>query len=364
MTHTPLRIAVIDDSALYRQMLLNVLGRIPDVEVVGTAANGIDGVELVARTRPDVVTLDVQMPGMDGIEVLREFRRRGLAPRTVMVSSLTADGAPTTVAALMEGAFDYVLKPSGTFAHENREQLFVDLGAKIAAIRGSTPAGTAPIVATPTVAPAAGGWSATPPRYAAIAIGTSTGGPQALRLLIPQLPPDLPVPVFVVQHIPAEFSSSLAARLAAISRLPVVEAVDGMPAQPGRVHLAPGGVHLALTRRGDTVCCLLDDAPPRKGCRPSFDRLLETATDVYDGRLLAAVLTGMGSDGLEGCRGLASRAGTIVAEAASSCVVYGMPKAVIEAGVADDVVPLPEIAACLIDRLRGRPTRQTPASPR
>ncbi len=347
MHPAPLRIAVIDDSALYRQMLLNVLARVPAAEVVGTAATGLEGVELVARTRPDVVTLDVQMPGMDGIEVLREFRRRGLDVCTIMVSSLTAEGAPATVAALMEGAFDYVLKPAGSFAHENREQLLVELAAKIAAIQ-ATHSAPAPVAPERHRSVPRG-------RYAAIAIGTSTGGPQALRCLIPEMPLDLSLPVFVVQHIPAEFSRSLAARLASISKIPVVEVSDGMPVVAGRVHLAAGGRHLTVHRRGDAVVCRLDDGPPRKGCRPSFDQLLESLIEVYDGRVIAAVLTGMGRDGLEGCRQLAARGGLIVAEAASSCVVYGMPKAVIDAGLAHEVAPLPEVATRLTQAVRDLP---------
>lgn len=357
MRSRPLRVAVIDDSALYRQMLLNVLGRVPGAEVVGTAATGPGGVELVARTLPDVVTLDVQMPGMDGIEVLREFRRRGLAPLTVMVSSLTADGAPTTVAALMEGAFDYVLKPSGSFAHENREQLLADLTRIFETIQATAAVGRPGPAGTSVSPPPRPLPSSAVPRYDAIAIGTSTGGPQALRVVLPALPADLPVPVFVVQHIPAEFSGSLAARLAGAARLPVVEATAGAVALPGHVYLAPGGRHLLLSRLGDTVRCRLDDAPPIKGCRPSFDRLLETATEAYDGRVLAAVLTGMGSDGLAGCRVLAARDGCVLAEAASSCVVYGMPKAVIDAGVAHEIAPLAEVAPRLLERLFSAPAR-------
>jgi len=347
MDPAPLRIAIIDDSALYRQMLLNVLARVPCAEVVGAAATGREGVELVVRTRPDVVTLDVQMPGMDGIEVLREFRQRGLDVATIMVSSLTAAGAPATVAALMEGAFDYVLKPAGSFAHENREQLLVELTAKIAAIQAAR------LALTPI--PTVGHRSPPRGRYAAIAIGTSTGGPQALRCIVPQLPTDLPLPVFVVQHIPAEFSGSLAARLAAIARIPVVEVTDGMPAIAGRVYLAAGGRHLTVRRSGEAVVCRLEDGPPRKGCRPSFDQLLESLIEAYDGRVIAAVLTGMGRDGLEGCRQLAARGGLIVAEAASSCVVYGMPKAVIDAGLADEVAVLPEVAARLTANLGLKP---------
>jgi len=348
MSEPLLRVAVIDDSALYRQMLLNVLGRLPGVEVVGMATNGVEGVALVARTRPDVVTLDVQMPEMDGIEVLREFRRRGLTARTIMVSSLTSEGAPATVAALMEGAIDYVLKPAGSFAHENREQLLADLAAKLAVVRAAT--ATRPAAPEP---PGPAARTAPPTRYEALAIGCSTGGPQALRVLIPRLPADLPVPVFVVQHIPAEFSSSLAARLAGSSTIEVVEAADGMPVLPGRVHLAPGGRHLEVVRQAGGVRCRLTDGPPRKGCRPSFDQLVESLTAAYDGRLVAAVLTGMGCDGLEGCRMLRDRGGAVVAEAAESCIVYGMPKAVIEAGIADWIAPLPDIAAGLAEYVRG-----------
>lgn len=343
MGPAPLRIAIIDDSALYRQMLLNVLARVPSVEVVGAAATGREGVELVTRTRPDVVTLDVQMPGMDGIEVLREFRRRGVDVATIMVSSLTGEGAPATVTALMEGAFDYVLKPAGSFAHENREALLAELTAKISVIQAARN--------DPSPISTAGRQPDPPGRYAAIAIGTSTGGPQALRFIVPQLPAELPLPVFVVQHISAEFSGSLAARLAAIATIPVVEVNDGMPVIAGRVYLAAGGRHLTIHRRGEAVVCRLEDGPPRKGCRPSFDQLLESLIEVYGGRVIAAVLTGMGSDGLEGCRQLAARGGLIVAEAASSCVVYGMPKAVIDAGLADEVVALPEVATCLARHL-------------
>jgi two-component system chemotaxis response regulator CheB len=345
-----LKVVVVDDSGLYRQMLLTVLGRIAGVEVVGTAADGDAAVDLIARVRPDVVTLDVQMPGRDGIEVLRALKQRGLSPRSIMVSSLTAQGAPTTVAALMEGAFDFILKPTGLDLHVTRDLIQRELTEKLAAVRESmgTP-GVAATLPPPTRWHGPSGAA----RFDAIVIGASTGGPQALRSVIPLLPADLPVPVFIVQHIPPQFTASLAERLAGMSRIRVVEAADGMVAGPGRVFVAPGGRHLGLGHRGEQVVCVLDDGPRRRGCRPSVDHLLESAARLYDGRVLAAVLTGMGCDGLDGCRELKKRGGAVLAQSAAGCVVYGMPKAVSDAGLVDEMVPLEQMAARLSVWLRG-----------
>ena len=357
-----LRVAVVDDSALYRRMILNVLGMIPGAEVVGTASNGFEAVELIAHAKPDVVTLDVQMPGMDGIEVLRVLKQRGLSPRAIMVSSLTAEGAPTTVNALMEGAFDFILKPAGVDSHVSRDAIHRELSGKLVAVRESM-LGLQP-VARPTppapVARAAGARAATPRRYDAIVIGTSTGGPQALRSVIPLFSTALDVPVLVVQHIPAQYTASLADRLNGMSWMSVVEAADGMGIEPGRVYLAPGGRHLGVVRREEGLVCGLDDSPRRRGCRPSVDHLLETAGRAYEGRVLAAVLTGMGCDGLEGCRALKQAGGGVMAQSADSCVVYGMPKAVIDAGLADEIVPLDQMAARLEERLRS----ERPAPPK
>jgi len=350
-----LRIVVVDDSALYRQMLLTVLSRIAGVEVVGTAADGEAAVELIARVRPDVITLDVQMPGLDGIGVLRALNQRGLSTRSIMVSSLTAQGAPATVAALMEGAFDFVLKPAGIDLNVTRETIQRELTDKLAAVRESMGA-PPPVAATPSRERPP---KERPPRAAAglrfdaIVIGTSTGGPQALRAVVPLLPADLAVPVFIVQHIPAQFTGSLAERLDVLSSLRVVEAADGMAVEPGVVFVAPGGRHLGVEWRGDVVACVLDDGPRRHGCRPSVDHLLESAARLYGGRVLAAVLTGMGCDGLAGCRELKQAGGTVLTQSAEGCVVYGMPKAVSEAGLADEIVPLGQMAARLTAWMRG-----------
>lgn len=339
----PLTIVVADDSALYRQMLINVLRRIDGVEVVGVAVDGGEAVAKVHSLRPDVVTLDVHMPVMDGIAVLRALRKAGSRARVIMVSSLTGAGDPATVEALMEGAFDHVLKPIGLEPHLARENIRQSLAEKLQNVRAA---------AHPTAFAATG--SSTkhadrdPPRadlhYDAVAIGTSTGGPEALRSLIPRLPGGMPFPIFVVQHMPAMFTPTLAARLNELSAATVVEADSGMLAEPGGVYIAPGGRHLRLAKREHGVVCVIDEAPPRLGCRPSFDNLLESAVDIYAKRLLAVVLTGMGCDGLDGCRRVKAAGGAVIAQSHETCTVYGMPKAVFEHRLTDAVLPLVAIA--------------------
>lgn len=352
MTSTPLRIVVVDDSALFRQMLQNVARSIPGVEVVGTAANGVEAVEVVERCRPDALTLDIQMPVKSGIDVLRELRQRRNPARAIMVSSLTAPGAQATVEALMEGAFDFVLKPAGVDPHVGRAQLVVELAAKFDAVRGSivpAPAAVASPTPRPTAAVAADG-------FAAVVIGTSTGGPEALRVVIPGLSAGLGVPVFVVQHIPPMFSATLAARLDAMSAVSVVEAADGMPAEPGRVHVAPGGHHLVVRRQSGRLVCGIDDGAARLGCRPSVDVLLESLVQAAgSNRILAVILTGMGADGTSGCAAVKAHGGQVIVQAREGCTVWGMPKSVQERGLCDAVEPLPRIAAAVHERLATHP---------
>lgn len=341
-----LRVLIADDSALYRQMLVNVLKRIEGVDVVGLAADGREAVARARDLRPDVMTLDVHMPVMDGIAVLKALREQGIPTRAIMVSSLTGDGSPATVEALLEGAFDYVLKPLGLDPHLAREAIRTALAEKFAAFRAASSeppvAEQVPAVPGPAAATAAGR-SATARRvllpYDAIAIGSSTGGPEALRAVLPRLPRDLPVPVLVVQHMPPVFTANLAARLNELSAVDVVEAVDGMLVAPGRVYVAPGGRHLRLAARDGRVVCAIDDGPARLGCRPSFDNLLESMADLYGDRLVAAVLSGMGCDGLAGCRRLRAAGGLILAQSPETCTVYGMPKAIVAAGLARVVLP-------------------------
>jgi two-component system chemotaxis response regulator CheB len=296
-----------------------------------------------------VITLDIQMPKLDGLGVLRELRARGSRTKAIMVSSLTLDGAPATVEALMEGAFDVIPKPAGADPHVTRASIHEALIEKLAAIVDS--GGPAANGAAAARRLAAG--SATT-AIDAIAIGTSTGGPRALRDVIPLLPGDLPVPVLVVQHMPAGFTTSLANRLNELSPLRVREAAHGDVVETGNVFVAAGGWHLTVERKQAGVRCVLDAGPARHGCRPSFDALLETMVALYGGKILAVVMTGMGQDGLAGCRVVKQAGGAVITQAAEGCAVYGMPKAVAEAGLADAILPVGTIAEAITAYTRSR----------
>jgi len=347
MSGRRLSVLVADDSALFRQLLLNVFRQIPGAEVVGTARDGVEAVDMVSALRPDVVTLDVQMPRLDGLGVLRELRRRGIRPRVIMVSSLTGDGSPATIDALMEGAFDFLEKPAGLEAHEIRAWIRRHLLEKLAAIADARVAIPGQSARRPVGEGPAGGFPGSPP-FDLVAIGTSTGGPAALTAIVPALPADLPVPVLIVQHMPPGFTAALAARLAGISPARVAEAADGTELAAGAILVAPGGMHLRVARRGgDRLACVVEAGPHRLGCRPSFDALLESLALLDGVRTLAVVLTGIGRDGVEGCVAVRRAGGRVLAQAREGCVVYGMPKAVADAGLADAVLPLGEIAGAI-----------------
>ncbi|HZZ80286.1 MAG TPA: chemotaxis response regulator protein-glutamate methylesterase [Gemmataceae bacterium] len=342
----PLRVLVVDDSALYRQLLRNVLRDIPNVECVGAAKGGTEALEMVDTLKPDLLTLDVRMPDIDGIEVLRELRKRRSSAKALMVSSLTASGAQVTTDALLEGAFDFILKPAGGDACVNRQALHAALVEKIDAMR--------PSVDVKMAKPARSNSELIQPsaRFEAVVIGTSTGGPVALREVLPAFPEDFPLPILIVQHMPAQYTHSLAERLNQMSPLEVVEACDGMTLEAGWAYLAPGGRHMKVARRaGKPVIQICDDAPEH-GCRPAVDVLFRSVADALAGKVIAVVLTGMGRDGLEGCRQLKQRGAFVIAEHADSCVVYGMPKAVANEGLADCVVPLDQIASNIVRRVK------------
>lgn len=353
-----LRLIVVDDTAIYRQMIRNVLREVPGVEVVGAAKSGAEALELVQQFDPDLITLDVQMPGMTGIEVLRELKIRRARTKAIMVSSQTGAGTQATTDALFEGAFDFILKPNSSDAQANRNQLRGTLADKVAAFRESAVSrarvrrpGSSPRVAE-TAAPVV--IEAPTTRYEAIVIGTSTGGPLALREVIPLLPADLAVPVLVVQHMPPGYTRSLAERLDAESRLRVVEAVDGMLAEAGKVYLAPGGQQMKIAPRSGPPMIRVTDDPAELGCRPSADYLFLSAAEVLDGKVVAVVLTGMGRDGTKGCRFIKRRGGYVVAQHAQGCTLYGMPKSVIEESLADKVLPLELIAGGVAKLVRTR----------
>jgi two-component system, chemotaxis family, protein-glutamate methylesterase/glutaminase len=376
MNMTPLRVLIVDDSALYRQLVRNVLRDIPDIDVVGSAKNGAEALELVQQLQPDLMTLDIQMPDVDGLEVLRMLRKTQSPTKAVMLSSLTANGAQITTDALLEGAFDFIHKPGGPDGALNRQRLQEELLEKVTAFRaspiasGSRSRGAAPrhvldsLPRLPTnrsvLRPELPDSSSRTPgriRDAVLVIGTSTGGPVALGHLLPELCHDFPIPILIVQHMPPGYTNSLAQRLNQRSQLQVMEAADGLTVASGHAYIAPGGYHLKLQREGNQVVLRVTDDPPEHGCRPSIDYLLRSAVEIYGSRVIALILTGMGRAGTEGCREVKRRGGFIAAQHAEDCAVYGMPKSVAEARLADVIMPLHRIPAMLNRRMqRGYPS--------
>lgn len=338
----PLRVLVVDDSAFFRQVIAEALSKDAGLKVAGVARDGRDAVEKVRQLRPDVVTLDVNMPELNGLEALRAIMRECPTP-VVMLSSVTTEGAEETIQALQEGAVDFLCKPSLREAGSGAWQDEILSKVKVAARANLGRLGGVRRVAlrTPVAQSAAG----KPQRVKIVAIGTSTGGPRALQEVIPRLPGNLAVPVLIVQHMPAGFTKSLAQRLDLASQLRVKEAEHGEVAKPGYAYLAPGDHHLRINARGELQ---LGQDPPIASLRPSVDAMFESVAGYCGGATVAAILTGMGSDGTRGAGQIKRAGGWILAEDQSTCVVYGMPRSVVEEGLADRVVPLPEVAEELV----------------
>jgi two-component system chemotaxis response regulator CheB len=367
-----LKVMVVDDSALYRQLVKNTLRNVPDVQVIGLASTGLEALAKIPELQPDLLTLDVQMPDMNGLELLREIKKRRLGVKAIMLSSLTAQGAQVTTDALLAGAFDFIQKPNSNDAETNRKLLDDLLSEKIKAFRESRsiimPARKAldavsrsfewkskadveqpPMdTAIAGVKPGSTAFSAKPSRIDAVIIGTSTGGPLALREVIPQLPGALGVPVFVVQHMPPGYTKSLATRIGEMSSLPVLEAANNMIVEPNRVYFAPGGLHMGIENQRGHFIISTSDLPPEHNCRPAVNYTLRSAVQAYSGHLLVVILTGMGRDGTEGCRLVRQHGGSVLAQHPDGCVVYGMPKAVVEEQLANRVVPLEKMASWIV----------------
>ena len=336
-----IRVLIVDDSAFVRQALVRMLSSAPDIEVVGTAVDGKDGLEKAVALRPDVVTLDIKMPRMGGLEALRRIMTECPVP-VLLLSSLTAEGGEITLRGLELGALDFVDK-SSVKGHMNLLELADELKAKVRALarvprdRVHPQEGPPAEARVPLSAPHAKGAEV-------VVIGTSTGGPPALQAIIPKLPSGLASSILVVQHMPVGFTRSLADRLASRSALPVREAEEGDSVSPGVVLIAPAGRHMKVQRRGGAAHVWLDDEPRSSLHRPSVDVLMASVAKAYGPRSLGVILTGMGSDGVEGLRAIRQTGGRTFAESEESCVIYGMPKAAVEAGVVDRSVPLARMA--------------------
>ena len=343
-----IRVLVVDDSAYVRKVVREMLSHNPFIEVVGTARNGLEALELAESLRPDVITSDLVMPELDGVGFVREQMQRRAVPIVVM-SSLNEDGAEV-LSALEAGAVDFVQKPTAMAT----EKMYEVRGQLIEAIKIASGAKPEKLVqlrpesraVKPQTDSAVRGES----RFDAIVIGISTGGPQGLRYLIPQLPSDFPVPIAIVMHMPVGYTAMYAEKLNEISELKISEAAGGEEMRPGAALLAPAGKHLLFRRQRDgSVITRLGLRPHNTPHRPSVDVMFESAAEVFGPNTLAIVMTGMGVDGRAGASHVKLRGGTVFAESEETCIVYGMPGAVVEAGLADRVIKLTEMAEVLME---------------
>lgn len=369
---SPISVLVVDDSVVVRRLVSNVLDAAPGIRVAGTASNGKVALAKIPQLNPDIVTLDIEMPVMDGLETLVALRAEYPRLPVIMFSTLTERGASATLDAIERGANDYVTKPANVGSvTASMEAVRAQLVPKIKALVPQTvqlpPAPKRPVspalsaaAATPAARPRPSGVAQQ--RVDAVVIGVSTGGPDALTTLVGALPADLPVPVVVVQHMPPVFTALFAQRLNSKSPLQVDEARAGDRPRPGSVLIAPGDFHLRLRSDRSGVVAMLDQGTPENYCRPAVDVLFRSAAETYGAGVLAVVLTGMGADGARGAERIIEKGGSVIVQDQASSVVWGMPGAVVAAGLADEILPLTAMAAAIRARVaRGRAAHGIPA---
>jgi two-component system chemotaxis response regulator CheB len=338
-----IRVLVVDDAVVLRRLITGELSSDPDLEVIGTAANGRIALAKLAQVSPDVVILDVEMPEMDGLATLAELRKTYPQLPVIMFSALTERGAEATLDALSLGASSYFTKPANTGSLDAslqiiRERLIPEIKALCASNRRRKELkAEARFQVGTTAAPRRLEKTA---KVDIVAIGSSTGGPNALAELFPRLPAEFPVPIVIAQHMPPMFTRLLAERLSAQSLIRVLEATSGTVLEPGSAWVAPGDYHMTVTRVGLKVRILLNQDPPENSCRPAADVLLRSVARTFGPHSLAVILTGMGQDGLRGCEAVHEAGGQILAQDEASSVVWGMPGHVARAGLADRVLPL------------------------
>lgn len=349
-----IRVLVVDDAVVVRRMVTDVLSSDPEIEVVGGAANGRIALAKITQVNPDLITLDIEMPEMDGLTTLAEIRKLYPFLPVIMFSTLTERGAGATLDALSLGASDYVTKPANVGSVAVAMQRIKDeLIPKIKTFCGRPAAqefSPAPRARRPASAPLRAARITSPPRLEVVAIGVSTGGPNALADLLPGLPTGFPLPVVITQHMPPLFTKLLADRLASRCPLQVAEAVPGALVRPGDAWIAPGDYHMVFERSEAGVRLKTHQAPPENSCRPAVDVMLRSAVEAWGGGVLAVILTGMGKDGLRGCELVKEAGGQVLAQDEPSSVVWGMPGFVAQAGLADRVLPLKLIAEEIVRR--------------
>ncbi len=346
---TQIRILVVDDSVVVRKVLCETLAADPDLEVVGSASDGKIGLAKIAQLHPDLITLDVEMPVLNGLETLRELRKLYPKLPVVMFSTLTERGAGATLDALSLGASDYATKPSNTGSPaEAIAAIRSDLIPKIKALC-SSPAKkltTLPVPRPPVNVRRPGHR-----RIEIVAIGTSTGGPNALAEVLPRIPKDFPVPIVLVQHMPPIFTRLLAERLNSRSAISVQEASDGAMLSPEQAWIAPGNFHMTVKRAGVGTRLQLNQDPPENSCRPAVDVLFRSVAEIYGASVLAVVMTGMGSDGVIGAQCIRERGGEVIIQDEASSIVWGMPGLVHASGQADAIYPLDQLGQEIVRRV-------------
>lgn len=344
-----IRVLIVDDSVFMRGMLKSAMEGAADIEVVGTAMNGNDGLKKIESLKPDVVTLDVEMPGLTGLQVLEQVMKKSPLP-VVMVSTKTQKGAQITLEALQLGAVDYVAKPLG----EKSATLQSFREDVLNAVRAAAASNRKRIGAPPETIVRPSEFTGVPPKVV-VAIGISAGGPATLHKFIPAIPENFP-PIVVTQHMPADFTGPFCRRLNEVAQLTVKEAETGDELRPGTLHLAPGAYHMKIEKHIGKLRVVLDDGPKVSGFRPSVDVLFSSLAEVAGDRVVAIVMTGMGSDGSAGIRLLKQRGAVTLAQDQASSIVYGMPKAAYETGAVDRQVALRDVPAALhdaVDQLAG-----------
>lgn len=374
-----IRVMVVDDSVVVRRLIMRVLEEDPLIEVVGAASNGAVALKKIPELKPDILTLDIEMPEMDGLETLMHLRQAHPGLRVIMFSTLTERGARATIDSLLRGASEYVTKPSNTgqmeesierlrhFLLPKLKQFYIRASEAVAqphVLPASNRVTDASVsVAKPKAQPAMANRSAAikangalpirprARRFRLVAIGVSTGGPTALTELLPTIPADFPLPIAIVQHMPPMFTQFLAERLDAKSLIHVVEAQDGMVIEAGTAYLAPGDYHMRFEKKAGQTRVVLDQGPAENSCRPAVDAMLRSAAEVFEGDVLVAILTGMGHDGRIGAAEIKRRGGYVIAQDAESSVVWGMPGAVVEAGLADQVTGLGTMGANIVSEV-------------